>query len=476
MASTKIMSFLERRFKLREHKTNVRTELLAGVTTFLAMSYILAVNPTILGAAGMDRGGVFFATVLAAALGTLLMALLANYPFGLAPAMGLNAYFAYTVVGSMGYSWQFALFAVFCEGLIFLILSVSTIREQIFNAIPLPLKRATGVGIGLFITMIALQNAHLIVGHKVTLITLFQFSQNSFHAGGIQAVLAIVGVLVTAWLLQKKVFSAILLGIIATWVLGIIAQIIGIYQVVPEIGNYSLLPDLSLSSMKGNIEGFFGLFGSAFGVESWTRVDVMHQGWDLLFSMNFIVIVFAFLFVDLFSALGTLTGVASQGGMLDKDGKLPRIRGAFMADSLATSAGAIFGTSTTSSYVESAAGVVEGGRTGLASVFTSVLFISSLILAPLFLAIPAFATAPALIVVGFFMMQQIKDIDFSDMGEAVPAFLTMVIMPFSYSIIDGISVGIVSWTLLNFALKKKERVSLLMVILSVLFVLKYALL
>lgn len=457
--------FFEKTFHLKEHNTTIRTELIAGITTFLSMAYILAVNPAILSGAGMDRGGVLIATALAAFLGTALMAWFSNYPFALAPSMGLNAYFAFTVVKSMGYSWQFALFAVFVEGLIFLLLSVTPIREQIFNTIPLPLKKASGIGIGFFIAFIAFQNANLIEDHAETLVTFQKLQGAELHTYGVSAILAVCGVIVTAWLLCKNVKGAILIGILLTWGAGILCQLAGFYQ------GDSVIPDLSFGSFKSALASFGDLFGSAFQVNNWQHGA--KSGFQLLYSMSFITIVFAFLFVDLFSAIGTLTGVASQAGLLTKDGKLPRIRGAFLADSLATSGGAILGTSTTTTYVESAAGVVAGGRTGLTALTTAVLFLFSILFAPLLLAVPAFATAPALIIVGYYMITPIRELDFSDMGEAIPVYLTIIVMPFAYSITDGISIGIISWTALNFILGKWERLSPLTVILTFVFLGNY---
>jgi len=374
-------NFFERTFRLKEHNTSIRTEIIAGITTFLSMAYILAVNPAILSGAGMDRGGVLIATALAAFFGTALMACFANYPFALAPSMGLNAYFAYTVVQSMGFSWQFALFAVFCEGFIFLLLSVTSIREQIFNSIPLPLKKASGIGIGFFIAFIAFQNAKLIENHDATLVVFQSFSGDKIYTDGISALLALAGTIITACLLSKNVKGAILLGILLTWCAGIVCQLAGIYR------GASIIPDLTLESFQTALGGFGDLFGSAFDVKNW--VHGTNSGFKLIYSMSFVTIVFAFLFVDLFSAIGTLTGVAGQAGLLTADGKLPKIRGAFMADSLATSGGAVLGTSTTTTYVESATGVVAGGRTGLTAITTALLFLLSIIFAPLLLSVPA---------------------------------------------------------------------------------------
>ncbi len=429
---------LDRLFHLSENKTTVKTEFLAGITTFLAMAYILAVNPAILGDAGMDKGGVLIATALAACFGTMLMMAFANYPFALAPSMGLNAFFAYSVVNMMGYSWQFALFAVFCEGLIFLLLSITPVREKIFNVIPIALKNAISVGIGIFIAFIGLQNAKIVVNSEATLVTMQSFAPEQLSTHGISAILALVGVLISTLLIYKKVPGGILLGILLTWAIGIVAQLVGIYEVDPLKGTFSLLPEFSMSSFKETSSGFSELFASAFDVEKWSNTSDSRTGIDLLLSTNFIVVVFSFLFVDLFSAIGTLTGVAAQANMLDENGRLPKIKGAFMADAIATTAGAVFGTSTTSSYVESAAGVVEGGRTGLSSFFTAILFLLAILLAPIFLTIPAFATAPALIIVGFYMMKPIVNIDFSEYTTAIPIYLTIIVMPLTLGLCRGL--------------------------------------
>ena len=452
---------LEKFFKLKENRTDVKTEIMAGITTFMTMAYILAVNPSILSAAGMDANAVLIATALAAFVGTAMMALFANYPFALAPGMGLNAYFAYTVVLNMGYSWQIALMAVFVEGLVFIVLSLTNVREAIFNAIPMTLKSAVSVGIGLFIAFIGLQNAKIVVNSDATLLTYQTFKGDTFHSIGIGAILALIGVLVTAILLVRKIKGGILLGIIITWVLGIICELTGIYVPNPDAGMYSVIPSAIVSFD-------FSSFGHTFG-------QVFKADFSNIRILDFIVVMFAFLFVDLFDTLGTLIGVASKADMLDKDGKLPRIKGALMADAVATSVGAVFGTSTTTTYVESASGVTEGGRTGLTAITTGILFLLALIFSPLFLTIPSFATAPALIIVGFYMMGAVVKINFDDMAEAIPAFLCIIAMPLAYSISEGIAIGVISWTLLNL-LKGKARdkkISILMYVLTVLFILKY---
>lgn len=450
---------LEKLFKLKDNKTNVKTEIIAGVTTFMTMAYILAVNPNILSAAGMDANAVLIATALASFVGTLCMALFSNYPFALAPGMGLNAYFAYTVVLGMGYSWQIALLAVFAEGIIFIILSLTNVREAIFNAIPMTLKSAVSVGIGLFVAFIGLQDAKLIVHSDATLITYQTFKGELFSSVGVGAILALIGVLITAILLVKKVKGGILLGIFATWILGIVAELCGIYVPNVEAGMYSTIPAAIISF---DLSSFGLTFGQVF------KADFASIDW-----INFIVVMFAFLFVDIFDTLGTLIGVSSKADFLDKDGKLPRIKGALFADSIATAVGAIFGTSTTTTYVESASGVTAGGRTGLTAVVTGLLFLLSMFFSPLFLTIPSFAIAPALITVGFYMMGSVVKINFEDMSEAIPAFLTILFMPLAYSISEGIAVGVISYTLINLICGKFKKLTPLMYILTVLFICKY---
>ena len=452
---------MEKFFHLKENHTDAKTEVMAGITTFMTMAYILAVNPNILSAAGMDAKAVLIATSLAAFVGTMLMAFLANYPFALAPGMGLNAYFAYTVVLSMGYSWQMALLAVFVEGIVFIVLSLTSVREAIFKAIPLTLKSAVSVGIGLFVAFVGLQNAKLIVNSDSTLLTYQHFKGETFHSVGIGALLTLIGVLLIAVMLIKNVKGAILYGIILTWVLGIICELTGIYVPDAEAGMYSVIPTAFVSfdfSSLGNT------FGQVFNLD-FTNFNIG----------NFIVVMFAFLFVDLFDTLGTLIGVASKADMLDEEGKLPRIKGALLADAIATSAGAVLGTSTTTTYVESASGVTEGGRTGLTAATTAVLFLLASIFSPLFLTIPSFATAPALIVVGFYMMGAVVKINFDDMTDAIPAFLTILVMPLAYSISEGIAIGVVSWTLINLlsGKAKEKKITPLMYVLTVLFILKY---
>ena len=452
---------LEKFFKLKENNTTVKTEIMAGITTFMTMAYILAVNPNILSAAGMDANAVLIATALASFVGTVLMALFANYPFALAPGMGLNAYFAFSVVIGMEYSWQIALLAVLVEGLVFIVLSLTNVREAIFNAIPMPLKSAVSAGIGLFIAFIGLQNAKLIVNNDTTLVSYQTFKGDLFHSVGVGAILALLGVLITAVLLVKKVKGGILFGILITWVLGIICELTKIYVPNPDAGMYSVIPSAIISFD-------FSSFGQTFG-------QVFKVNFDGVGVFNFIVVVFSFLFVDIFDTLGTLIGVSTKADMLDKDGKLPRIKGALMADAVATSVGAIFGTSTTTTYVESASGVTEGGRTGLTAVTTALLFLLALIFSPLFLTIPSFATAPALIIVGFYMISSVMKINFNDMTEAIPAYLCILAMPLAYSISEGIAIGVISYTLINLICgkAKEKKLTILMYVLTVLFILKY---
>ncbi|NLL93837.1 MAG: NCS2 family permease [Clostridiales bacterium] len=456
----------EKIFKLKENNTTIKTEILAGITTFMTMAYILAVNPSILSEAGMNREAVLIATALASFVGTALMAFLANYPFALAPGMGLNAYFAYSVCLGMGVSWQVALLAVFIEGIIFILLSLTNVREAIFNAIPATLKLAVSGGIGLFIALIGFLGAKIIIPSAATTLTYRDFSVN-FHSETIGAILCLIGVLVMAVLLVKKVRGGILLGIVITWVLGIIAELVGLYVPNTELGMFSVIPESIISFDLAALGDTFGQVFTVFKDPS--------ESFNGISAFNFIVVIFSFLFVDLFDTLGTLIGVSSKADMLDKDGKLPRIKGALLADAVATTAGAVIGTSTTTTYVESASGVTEGGRTGLTALTTGFLFLVAIIFSPLFLTIPTFATAPALIVVGFYMMGNIVKVDFNDMSEGVPAFLTIAAMPFAYSISEGISIGVISYTLINLITgkAKEKKISILMYVLTVLFILKY---
>lgn len=450
---------LNRIFKLKANNTNAKTEITAGITTFMTMAYILAVNPSILSDAGMDPTAVLLATCLASFIGTACMAFMANLPFALSAGMGLNAFLAYTVVIGFGYPWQVALLAVFIEGIIFIILSLTKVREAIFNAIPLSLKHAVSVGIGLFIAFIGLQNAGLTVDNSSTLVSIVSF-RDQFSTSGISALLAVIGTFLTGILYIRKVKGSILIGILGTWLLGILCQLSGIYTVDAANGYYSLLPSFAVTD--------FSKLGETFG--QCFRVDFTGVG-----IFNFIVIIFSFLFVDLFDTLGTLIGVATKADMLDKDGKLPKIRPALLADAIATSAGAVLGTSTTTTFVESSAGVAAGGKTGLTALTTAVLFLLSMFFAPVFTAIPAFATAPALIVVGFLMFSNIAELKLTEDNytATIPAYLCIIAMPLFYSISEGISIGVISYVLFNLACGKAKKVNPIMYILTVLFILKY---
>ncbi len=448
---------LEKIFHLKQNKTTVKTEVMAGITTFMTMAYILAVNPSILSAAGMDSTAVLLATALASFLATSCMAFMANLPFALSAGMGLNAFLAYTVVLGYGYSWQVALLAVFFEGILFIILSLTNVREAIFNAIPLNLKRGVSVGIGLFIAFIGLQNAGLAVDAS-TLVTITSFTDN-FHTSGICALLALVGLFIMAVLYIKNVKGAILIGIIATWVIGMLCQAAGIY--VPDNAAYfSLYPSMGMTDFSKLGE----TFGQCFNVD-FSNVSIV----------NFIVVMFSFLFVDLFDTLGTLIGVATKAKMIDDKGRLPGIKPALMADAIGTTAGAVLGTSTVTTFVESASGVAAGGKTGLTALTTGILFLLSIFFAPIFTAIPSFATAPALIMVGFLMVGTVSEIrfDLDNLTEAIPAYLAIIAMPLFYSISEGISLGIISYVALNLAAGKGKKVAPLMYVLAVLFVLKY---
>lgn len=429
---------MENYFKLKEHKTDVKTEVLAGITTFMTMAYILAVNPGILSAAGMDAGGVFTATALSAAIATLIMALYAKYPFALAPGMGLNAFFAFTVVGYMGKSWQFALTAVLIEGIIFILLSAINVREAIFDSIPVSLKNAVSVGIGLFIAFIGLEGAGIIVAGDGTLLALGDLT-------AMAPVVAVIGLLLTGFLFAKNVKGALLIGILVSTLIGI---------------------PLGVTMLPENFSGLVSLPPSV------SDIAFKFVGFDEIFSWEMLVVVFTFLFVDIFDTVGTLAGVASKADMLDENGKLPRVGKALMADAVGTVAGACLGTSTITTFVESASGVAEGGRTGLTSLTTAVMFALALFFAPLFIIIPAAATAPALIIVGLFMMSPIKRIDLEDFTEAIPAFLTIVMMPFAYSIAEGIVFGMVSYTVLKAITGRSKEVSLTMWALSIVFILR----
>lgn len=428
-------TFLEKFFKLKENKTSVRTEILAGITTFMTMAYILVVNPTILSEAGMDKGAVFTTTAIASFIGTVIMGLCANYPFALAPGMGLNAYFAYTIVIGRGYSWQFALTAVLLEGIIFLVLTFTKVREMIVNSMPYSLKQAVSAGIGIFIAFLGLYQAGLVKQGKGIPLDLGVITSAT-------SLITIFGILFTILLLVKKVPGAILFGMLATTVVSIICGV-------------SELPK------------------AVVGTPSSIAPIFMKFDFSKIISTEMFVALFAFLFVDLFDTVGTLVGVASKADMLDKDGNLPRARQALFADSIGTTVGAILGTSTVTTFVESASGVAEGGRTGLTAIVTACLFLLALIFQPIFAVIPTYATSSALIVVGLFMITGIKKINFEDYTEALPAFLTIIMMPLSYSIANGIVFGIVSYAILKLVSGRAKEASPVVYILALLFILKF---
>ncbi len=435
--------FLDRFFKLSENHTTVRRELTAGLITFLTMSYILIVNPNILSAAGMDKQALFTSTALAAIIATLFMGLLAKLPVAQAPGMGLNSFFAFSVVLGMGYSWQFALTAVFIEGVIFIVLTFFNVRELIVKSIPKVLKEAIPVGIGLFIALIGLKGAGIVVSDPNTLVHLGDFSQHSVW-------IAFLGLLVTAVLFARNVNGAILIGIISATVFGFI------------LGDVTL-PHTSVMSMPPSIAPVFGK-----ALEPMLTVS----GWKQIFSLDMLIVVFTFLFVNLFDTIGTLIGVVSKIGITDEEGNFPQMKKALFADALGTTIGSILGTSTITSYVESASGVASGGRTGLTAVGTALMFILALFFAPLFLMVPAAATSPALIIVGLFMISSVVKINFEDMTEGLPAFLTMVFMPFTYSIAEGIVFGILSFTFLKLFSGKHKELTLTMYIVTLLFLVK----
>lgn len=434
-------TLLEKVFKLKQNNTNAKTEIIAGFTTFVTLAYILAVNPDILGAAGMDKGAVFTATILSSIIATVIMALYANYPFVLSAGMGLNAFFAYTVVLQNGHSWQFALSAVFIEGVIFLLLTFVKAREAIVNCIPLNLKAAVSVGIGLFIAFIGFKSAGVVVANEATFVTLGNLTSPS-------AIVCIIGLFVCAFLLAHNVKGAILISVLVSTVVGIP---LGVTK-LPEGGITALV------SMPPSIKPTFMAF---------TQVSTSE-----LFSMSMFACVLTFLFVDLFDTIGMLVGTASKVGMLDEKGSLPNASQALTADAIGTTVGAMLGTSTITTFAESAAGISEGGRTGLTGITTSILFAISLFFAPLFTSIPSAATAPALIIVGLFMIENIKNVDFSNYDDAIPAFLTMIIMPLAYSIGDGVMIGIMSYVICKVLAKKYKEPSIVMYILTILFLIK----
>jgi len=428
---------VEKFFKLKEHGTTVRTEVMAGITTFMTMAYILAVNPGILSAAGMPAGGVFTATALASLIATLCMALLSNLPIALAPGMGLNAFFAFAVVLGMGYSWQLALTAVFVEGVIFILMSLFNIREAIVRSIPANIKSAVSVGIGLFIAFIGLQNAGLVVNNDATLVGLGNITKGA-------PLLALIGLVIMGVLLIFKVKGALLIGILATTIIGIPFGV----TVIPKGWNPVSAPAAPL------------LFQFQF---------------DKFFTLDFWIVLFTFLFVDIFDTIGTLVGVTTQAGLISKKGEIPRVKEALLSDAIGTVAGACLGTSTVTSYIESAAGVAEGGRTGLTSLTTAVLFGVALFLSPLFLLVPGAATAPALILVGLFMLSPVKDLDLKDFSEAIPAFVTMLFMPLTYSIAEGLVFGILAYVLLKLCTGKAKEIPVVTWIVGFFFVLKHVL-
>ena len=428
---------LDKFFKIKENNSTMKTEIIAGITTFMTMVYILAVNPSILSAAGMDKDAVFTATALSAVIATLVMALVAKLPFALAPGMGLNAFFAFTVVLGMGYSWQFALTAVFLEGIIFIILTAFNIRELIVNSIPLNLKHAVSVGIGLFIAFIGLQGTGLIVDNPATLVSMGDMKDPNVLVG-------LAGVLIIGVLLAKKVKGAILIGILASTIIGFFVGV----TVLPE--------DFNVVSLPPSIEPVFFKFD-----------------FSQVFTIDMLIVLFTFLFVDMFDTVGTLVGVSSKAGMLDEEGRVPRVKQALFADSIGTFFGAILGTSTVTTYVESAAGVAEGGKTGMTALTVAIMFALSLFFAPVFMIIPAAATAPALIVVGLFMITPIMKIDLDDFTEAIPAFFTIIMMPLTYSIAEGIVFGMLSFVLLKLLTGRAKEVKPIMYVIAVLFIIKF---
>jgi AGZA family xanthine/uracil permease-like MFS transporter len=441
------LDFIEKCFKLKENKTTFKTELMAGLTTFMTMAYILVVNPSILSTTGMDAGALLTATCIASALGTFFMAFFANYPFVLAPGMGLNAYFAFTICAQKGYSWHVALAAVFVEGIIFIILSAVNVREAIFNAIPANMKKAVSVGIGMYIAFIGLQNAGVVINNASTCVSLGDVKT-------VPVALALIGTIITLVLVIRKVKGALLVGILITWILGIICQLAGVYVVDVEAGVYSLIPT-GLISAPPSIAPIAGKL-------SFSGISIF----------DFIVVIFAFLFVDLFDTLGTLIGVSTKAGFLDKEGKLPRIKGALFADALATTVGAVLGTSTVTTFVESASGVSDGGRSGLTALTAGVLFLVALLFSPILTTIPSFATTPALVVVGLMMVENVRDIDFSDYTEGFPAFMTILMMVVCYSISEGLVFGVISYVLLKLFGGKKNELNPVIVIIAILFFLK----
>ena len=447
---------MEKLFKLKEHNTTVKTEVMAGITTFLTMAYILAVNPNMLSASGMDSGAVFTATALASALATFIMAFWANYPIALSAGMGLNAYFAYTVclgqLQGIDDPWKIALAAVLVEGIIFIILSFFKLRETIVNAIPENLKYGITSGIGLFIAFVGLKGAGVVVSDDSTLVALGNF-------GRPEVALCLIGILVIAVMNHYNVKGSILWGILITWILGIIAQLTGWYVVDPDAGAASLIPSLSASSfIPPSISSTFCKFDFA---------------WIGSHLSEFVVIVFSFVFVDMFDTIGTVIGVAEKADLLDEDGNLPRVGRVLMADAIGTVAGSMLGTSTVTSFVESSSGVAEGGKTGLTAMTTGILFLVALFLSPIFLAIPSFATAPALVIVGFFMASSIKKMEFDgDLADAVGGYLAFLMMPLTYSIANGIMFGVLAWFIIKVCTGQLKKIHPVMYIVCALFIIR----
>lgn len=453
---------LNRLFHLKERGTSVRMEMLAGLTTFVTAAYVLAVNPSVMSAAGMDAGAVFTATALVCFLGTCVMALLTNYPFVLVPSMGLNAYFAYTVVLGMGYSWEVALAAIFLEGAVFAVISLTSLRDKIVEAIPLNLKYAISAGIGLFITIIGLKSSGLVVSSQATLVSIFSFTgsvaDGTFNTAGISVILFCLGLVITAVLMARNVKGNILLGILITWVLGIVCELCGLYVPDAAAGYASLLPDFSRGLAVPSLAPTF-----------------LKMDFSQIANLGFLVVTFAFLLTSLFDTVGSLIGLGAKAELLDEKGNMPAVRGAMASESVATMIAGLLGNSATCCSVECAAGIAEGGRTGLMALTTGVLFLLSMFLSPIFLAIPSFATAPALVIVGFLMASSVLKVDFNDPCEGIPAFLCFMGMPLCYSIVEGISLGIISYVLINLLCGNHKKISPMMYVLAVVFVLKYVL-
>ena len=453
---------LNRLFRLKERGTSVRTEMLAGLTTFVTAAYVLAVNPSVMSAAGMDAGAVFTATALVCFLGTCVMALLTNYPFVLVPSMGLNAYFAYTVVLGMGYSWEVALAAIFLEGAVFAVISLTSLRDKIFEAIPLNLKYAISAGIGLFITIIGLKSSGLVVSSQATLVSIFSFTgsvaDGTFNTAGISVILFCLGLVITAVLMARNVKGNILLGILITWVLGIACELCGLYVPDAAAGYASLFPDFSRGLAVPSLAPTF-----------------LKMDFSQIANLGFLVVTFAFLLTSLFDTVGSLIGLGAKAELLDEEGNMPAVRGAMASESVATMIAGLLGNSATCCSVECAAGIAEGGRTGLMALTTGVLFLLSMFLSPIFLAIPSFATAPALVIVGFLMASSVLKVDFNDPCEGIPAFLCFMGMPLCYSIVEGISLGIISYVFINLLCGNHKKISPMMYVLAVVFILKYVL-